>query len=137
MKNYNDMIRKGLSEKGIKYKTLDMDCISVADYVEELGVQVVFLISANEINETAIQLIVQTMGICKINNHSKVLDKLNEINRENFYVNYGLSEHDNLFCKVNLISREAYVVNDSINSIGMILSSLIEFYPEIMKENWT
>lgn len=137
MKKYNDIIMKELSKKGIKCQMIDMTCISVADYVEELGVQVVFLISANEINETSIQLIIQTMGICKINNHSKVLDKLNEINRENFYVNYGLSEHDNLFCKVSLLSRGEYVVDDSISSIGMILSSLIDFYPEIMKANWS
>ena len=138
MKEAIKKITKKLKEIDINYELSDDNTgVIISLYNEKTDLSVRYLISLNEFNDGSFGLTIFTSDILKVKNEIEVLKTLNQINWNNNFIYYFISEEKKVHMKANSFETIDNVAQDSLSLIREINNCLEIDYEKIMKSNWS
>lgn len=104
---------------------------------EKTGILTNYLIDTMEFKDRTYKLTIFTGNLLKVKNEFEVLKILNNINWQNSFIYYFISEEKQVHIKLESIETLENIANDSIGFISSISENLEKNYDNIMKSNYS
>ena len=131
-------ISKMLEKMDIHYDlTEDESGLVISLLSEELGITIRYLIDTTTYEDGSYKLTIFTSELVKVKNEIEVLKTLNDINWNNSFITYLISDKKQVHIRIETLDNIENIANDSITFIRSIIDNLEANYDKIMKSNWS